>query len=95
MEETNAKPSCVHIETEGLDIMERFHGYTDQDELVVCTLKELGLGANLQGDEWEECDSLVLVRGKVYIHLDAQLWHDIVEAHHNTPVTGHIWDSGK
>ena len=52
-------------------------------------LKELGLGVNLQGDEWEECDGLVLFRGKVYILLDAQLRHDIVEAHHDTPVTGH------
>ena len=53
------------------------------------TLKELGLGAIFLGDEWEERDSLVLFRGKVYILLDAQLQHDIVEAHHNTPVTGH------
>ena len=56
----------------------------------MCTLKELSLGANLRGDEWEEHDGLVLFRGKVYILLDTQLWHDIVEAHHNTPVTGHL-----
>ena len=53
-------------------------------------LKELGLGVNLQGDEWEEHNGLVLFRGKVYILLDAQLRHDIVEAHHDTPVTGHL-----
>ena len=52
-------------------------------------LKELGSGANIRGDEWEEHDGLVLFRGKVYIPLDAQLRHDIVEAHHDTPVTGH------
>ena len=52
-------------------------------------LKELGLGANLWGDEWEEHDGLVLFRGKVYVPLDTQLWHDIVEAYHDTPVTGH------
>ena len=52
-------------------------------------LKELGLGVNLQGDEWEERDGLVLFRGKVYVLLDAQLQHDIVEAHHDTLVTGH------
>ena len=51
---------------------------------------ELGLGANLWGDEWEECNCLVLFRGKVYVPLDAQLWHDIVEAHHDTLVTGHL-----
>ena len=53
------------------------------------TLKELGSGANLWGDKWEERDGLVLFRGKVYVLLDTQLWHEIVEAHHNTPVTGH------
>ena len=37
----------------------------------------------------EECDGLVLFRGKVYVPLDAQLRHNIVEAHHDTPVTGH------
>ena len=54
------------------------------------TSKELGLGVNLQGDEWEECDGLVLFSGKVYVPLDAQLRHDIVEAHHDTLVTGHL-----
>ena len=53
------------------------------------TLKELGLGATLQGDEWEEHEGLVLFRGKVYILLDTQLRYDIVEAHHDTLVTGH------
>ena len=32
---------------------------------------------------------VVLFRGKVYVLLDAQLWHDIIEAHHNILVTGH------
>ena len=41
-------------------------------------------------DKWEERDGLVLFRGKVYVPLDAQLWHDIVEAHHDTLVTGHL-----
>ena len=37
-------------------------------------------------------DSLVLFTGRVYVPLDAQLRHDIVEAHHDTPVTGHPGD---
>ena len=69
--------------------MDRVHGCTDRDESVVCALKELSSGANLRGDKWEEHDGLVLFRGKVYVPLNAQLQHDIVEAHHNTPVTGH------
>ena len=39
---------------------------------------------------YEECDGLVLFRGKVYVLLDAQLWHNIMEAHHDTPVIGHL-----
>ena len=42
--ETNTKSSHVHIETEGSDIMDQVCGCTDQDKLVVCTLKELGSG---------------------------------------------------
>ena len=71
--ETDTEPSHVHIETEGSDIMDWVCGCTDQDESVMRTLKELSSGVNLQGDEWEECDGLVLFRGKVYIPLDAQL----------------------
>ena len=52
-------------------------------------LKELGSGTDLWGNEWEERDGLVLFRGRVYVPLDTQLRHDIVEAHHDTPVTGH------
>ena len=89
-EETDTEPSHVHIETEGSDIMDRVHGCTDWDESVVRALKELSSGANLWGDKWEECNGLVLFRGNVYIPLNAQLWHDIVEAHHDTLVTGHL-----
>jgi len=64
-------------------------GCMDCDKSVVCALKELSLEVNLWGNEWEECDGLVLFRGKVYVPLDGQLQHDIVEAHYNTPVTGH------
>ena len=87
--ETNTGPSHIHIKTKGLDIMDHIHSCTDQEESVMCALKELSSGANLQGDEWEKCDGLVLFRGKVYIPLDAQLRHDILEAHHDTLVTGH------
>ena len=69
--------------------MDHIHGCTDRDESAVHALKELGSGANLWGDKWEECGGLVLFRGKIYVPLDTQLWHNIVEAHHDTPVTGH------
>ena len=88
-EETDTEPSRIHIETEGSDIMDHVHSCANQDESVVHALKELSSGANVWGDEWEEHNGLVVFRGKVYIPLDAQLRHDIVEAHHDTPVTGH------
>ena len=88
-EETDTESSRVHIKTEGSDIMNRIHSCTNQDKSVMHALKELGSGANLQGDKWEEHEGLVLFRGKVYVLLDAQLWHDIVEDHHDTLVTGH------
>ena len=72
-EETDTEPSHVHIKTEGSDIMDRVCSCSDRDESVVRALKELGSGANLRGDEWEEQDGLVLFRGKVYVPLDAQL----------------------
>ena len=70
--------------------MDCIHSCANQDKSVMCALKELGSGANLRGDKWEERDGLVLFRGKVYVLLDAQLQHDIVEAHHDTLVTGHL-----
>ena len=48
-EETNTEPSCIHIETDGSDIMTRIRSCTDQDESVMRTFKELGLGVNLLG----------------------------------------------
>ena len=47
---------------------------------------------DLWGNEWEEReerDGLVLFRERAYVPMDAQLRHDIVEAHHDIPVTRH------
>ena len=74
--ETDTDPSHVHIKTKGSDIMGHIRSCSDRDESVVRALKELGLGVNLQGDEWEEHDGLVLFRGKIYVLLDAQLQHE-------------------
>ena len=87
--EIDTESSRVHIKTEGSDILDRVCSCSDRDKSVMRALKELGSGVNLRGDEWEEHDGLVLFKGKVYVPLDAQLRHDIVEAHHDTPVTGH------
>ena len=88
-EDFGTEPSRVHIDTGSSEIMDRVHGCTNRDKSVVRALKELGSGTDLRGNEWEARDGLVLFRGRVYVPLDTQLRHDIVEAHHDTPVTGH------
>jgi len=42
---------CVHIDSEGSHFLDCVHGCADQDKSVICTLKELGSGGNLQGNE--------------------------------------------
>jgi len=49
----------------------------------------------LHSNEWQGEDELVLYRGKVYVSLDGQLWHDIVKAHHDSPVTLATLANGK
>ena len=71
--ETVTDPSHVHIDSEGSHFLDCVHGCANWDESVVHALKELGSGGNLWGDKWEECDGVVLFRGKVYIPLDGQL----------------------
>jgi len=51
--------------------------------------KELGTEQGLRSNEWQEKDSLVLYRGKIYVPHDSQLRLDIVKAHHDYPVVGH------
>ena len=58
-------------------------------EAVVKVLKELGTSRSLRGEEWSEEDGLILYYNKVYVPLDPKLQHDIVKAHHDTPLTGH------
>src|SRR6266481_9792971 len=86
---TRTDPSCIHIKCNRLDFLNHVCDCADRDKSIVWALKELGSGANLHGEEWEENNSLVLFRGRVYIPLDGKLCHDIIEAHHDTPVTGH------
>ena len=87
--ETITDSSLVHINSEGSHFLDHVCGCANGDKSVVHVLKELVSGVNLQGHEWEEHDGIVLFREKVYVPLDGQLQHDIVEAHHDTPVTGH------
>jgi len=57
--------------------------------LVVKALKELNTGKGLHHEEWRERDGLVLYRGRVYVPLDGQLRHNIVNALSDSPIMGH------
>ena len=78
------------VETEDSDFMERIKGCKDQDEAVVKAFKELNNSSGtLHGSEWKKVDDVITYNGRVYIPKDLQLRHDIVHAHHDTPIVGH------
>jgi len=62
---------------------------TDWEDSVIQALKELHRGKGLHCEEWREKDSLVLYRGRVYVPPDGQLRHDLINALHDSPITGH------
>ena len=74
---------------EGDEFLDRVRNCADRDEAVVKALKELGTSRSLRGEEWSEEEGLILYCNKVFIPLDPKLRHDIVKAHHDTPLTGH------
>ena len=74
---------------EGDEFLDCVRNCADLDEAVVKALKELGTSRSLRGEEWSEEDGLILYHNMVYIPLDPKLRHDIVKAHHDTPLTGH------
>ena len=70
--------------------MQRIRDGQDKDESVVKVVKELdSTTSQLHKDEWKVEDGCILFRGKVYVPRDAKLRHDIVKAHHDSPVAGH------
>jgi len=82
-------PIQVIIEGEGSTFLERVQNCAGQEDSVVRALKELNIGKGLCHEEWREMDSLILYRGRVYVPPDGQLRHNIVNALHDSPVTGH------
>jgi len=70
---TSTDTTRVQIDCEGPQFLDRIRDCVNRDESVVRALKELGSEAALHSEEWEECDGLVLFRGRVYVPLDRQL----------------------
>ena len=55
-------------------------------------LKESEIEALKKGstqEEWKEGDGIIVIKGRIYVPQDSQLRHDIVHAHHDSPVAGH------
>src|SRR5258708_32457692 len=78
------------VDSRGDELVECIQRSTDYDDAVVKVLQELGAGIGmLQSNEWERDGDLVMYRGHVYVPRDPQLCHDIIQAHHNSVVTGH------
>src|SRR6201999_3980084 len=80
----------ISLEGEDKEFMDRIRQCKTRDEAVVNAFKELkGTSGTFRGAEWKEEDGVVLFNGKVYVPKDLQLRHDIVHAHHDTPIAGH------
>src|SRR5882672_3043372 len=60
-------------------------------------MKELSTKHGQHSNEWQEKNSLVLYRGKIYFPHDSQLRLSIMKAHHNYPVPSHTgqWKTTK
>src|SRR5882724_6999512 len=86
---TRDDPSCVMLKGEEANFLKHIHDCADRDDSVVQALKELGTKQGLHSNEWQEKDSLVLHRGKIYVPRNSQLRLDIVKAHHDYLVVGH------
>ena len=92
------KPELFKIKaTEGVllegtdeEFLDRIRKCKERDEAVVKAFKELdGQIGTVRGTEWKEEGGVVLFNGKIYVPKDLQLRHDIVHAHHDTPIAGH------
>src|SRR5882724_717534 len=82
-------PSQVTIEGEGTTFLQWVRYCADQEDSVIWALKGLHGGKGLRHEEWQEKDSLVLYRGRVYVPPDSQLRYNLVNTLHNSPITGH------
>jgi len=70
---TRDAPSHVTLKGKEANFLEHIHNCADHDNSVVRALKKLGTEWGLHSNEWQEKDSLVLYRGKIYVPHDSQL----------------------
>ena len=89
MSATTTEAAAQLAPGEGNEFLDRVRNCADWDEAGVKVLKEHGTSRSVRGEERSEEDGLIFHHNKVYIPLDPMLQHDIVKAHHDTPLTGH------
>jgi hypothetical protein len=44
----------------------------------------------IKSAEWSERKGLLMFCGKIYVPKDRELWHRIIEQHHNMHIAGHV-----
>ena len=82
-----------HVLLSGLEqpLIRKIRESKELDESVVKAVEELRKSgtSRIDGTEWAEEQGLILFRGKVYVPKDPGLRRAIVEAHHDSQITGH------
>jgi len=85
------KQGHVLVSGQERPLLQKIRQSKDLDESVVRAVEELRKSgtSRIDGAEWAEEQGLILFRGKVYVPKDPELRRAIVEAHHDSRITGH------
>ena len=84
-------PTAALLSTPEQGFVDRVWQCRDLDNTVVRALKEFEDNpTSLRSEEWTRDGDLVTFRGCIYVPQDADLRCDIVAAHHNSAMTGHL-----
>jgi hypothetical protein len=98
---TLINPECLYVKAlqqghlliEGGEkrILQKIRNSKNYDEPVVKAVEEIRKSPNshIHGEEWSEEQGLILFRGKVYVPKDVELRRQVVQAHHDSAITGH------
>ena len=85
------KQGHVLLSAQEKPLLQKIRESKDLDESVVKAVEELRKSgtSRIDGAEWVEEQGLILFRGKVYVPKDPELRRAIVQAHHDSQITGH------
>jgi len=76
-----------------VDIVEKIKKARGKDKEIVRIVEEMKKVKvkAIQGKEWKIEGEFLLKEGKIYVPKDKELRVEIIQLHHDTPVTGHGW----